>query len=264
MVISSNAKKNIFFYFGLSLLFFLIHTALTSSVSFFHFLLEHDMATIDGWISKNRWELLVLSKLVSFYVCLKFLRLNYKEKLKFWDEFKDQLKRPSIKGIFFSLFLIGVMVLISRQFYTPAKIPVEAEGEFISSYLGIIFFLLLDMAFLFFLTLIYKLEKVDQLMTFCCQTAVFSLFTFLTIPYLSIYLILALLHFITLYYFTLTNRFSDGVFYCVATVAPMNSLLGLNLFSGWEESRSYEVQFFLAAIVVWLLAFGYERFSRLN
>ncbi len=264
MSFSINARKSLFFYFGYSVLYFIIHMAITSSVSFFHFLLEHDMATIDGWISKNRWELLVVAKSLSFFICLKFLNLNYREKISFWDELKAGFNYPTQKGILFSLFLVGVVTVVSKYFYAPANIAVDNEGEFVSSFFGIIIFLHLDMTFLYLLSVIYKVGDSDKRLLFLGAAFLFAFATHLTIPYLGVYLILALLHFITLYHFSLTNRYSDGVFYCFATVAPLNSLLGLNLFSGWEENRSFELQFFLFAVFIWSVGFAYDRFSRLN
>ena len=264
MLLSVNARKCIIFYFGFCLLYLLVQLAVTSTVSFFHFLLEHDMATIDGWISKNNWELIVLAKVITFIVCLKFVSLNYADKFQLKEEIKQRLSYPSLTGILFCIFLVGVITFVSQYFYVPAKINMETEGEFLSAYLGVIAFLLTDLVFLFFVGLVYPATQQDKNPLFLSYLILFGLSTHLSIPYLGIYLILALLHFITLYYFTQKNRFSDALLYCFITVAPMNSLLGLNFFSGWEESRSFELQFFLVAVIVWMVAFVYDRFSSLN
>ena len=263
-MLSVNARKSFVFYFGFCLLYLLTQLAVNSTVSFFHFLLEHDMATIDGLISKNNWELIVLSKVITFFVCLKFVSLNYADKYQLTTELKKRISYPTQTGILFSLFLVGVITVVSEYFYVPAKINLDTEGEFLSSYLGVIAFMLTDLVFLFFVSLVYPTEKKDRSFFFILHLILFGLSTYLSIPYLGIYLILALLHFITLYYFTRMGRFSDAVLYCFVTVAPMNSILGLNLFSGWEESRSFELQFFIVAIIIWSIAFIYDRFSRLN
>ncbi len=261
---SLNCRKNIYYYLIFSLIYLLVHIGLYSTVSFFHFLLDHDMATIDSWISKNNWEMIFFSKLSAFFICLKFISLNYSDRIHFWTEFKLRFHIPSLRGVLFCSFLVGIIVYLAKIYYIPAKINLELEDSAISAYLGSIGFFGLDTVLLLLISTVYPIDRKEKNKLYLISLIIFSLTTKLSIAYLGAYLILAILHFSTLFLLSMNGRLSDATLYGFIVIGPLNSSLGLNLFSGWEETRSYGLQFFIVLVFVWLTGLLYYRFSRLN
>jgi hypothetical protein len=73
---SLGARKILLYYFGYSILFLIFHLATISLVSFFHFLLDHDMSVIENWLYRNAWEMILLSKALAGFIIIKALQLN--------------------------------------------------------------------------------------------------------------------------------------------------------------------------------------------
>ncbi|MBF0359585.1 MAG: hypothetical protein HQK49_01145 [Oligoflexia bacterium] len=70
----SNAEiKFVFYYFSSSLLFILTFFIVISIAISFHFLLDHQIGEIKEWLYKNEWNILSVSKIISFAIAIMLL-----------------------------------------------------------------------------------------------------------------------------------------------------------------------------------------------
>ena len=56
------------YYLGYCGSLILIQISLVSIVAFFHFLLDHDMAVVENWLTRNAWEMLCFSKITALII----------------------------------------------------------------------------------------------------------------------------------------------------------------------------------------------------
>ena len=258
----NNFRKNIQYYFCFLLLFFIVHVFIYSTVSFFHFLLGHDMSTIESWISRNHWDVLVLSKVIALALCWKALHLNLTGSASFWDILKGHLDYPSIKICLTSVFLLGTTLMLGGYFSNANVFELGKEGFNASIFLGSGLFFFIDFLFLFVLRQVYVVQDESKVRLWLLFVLMFGLFTKLAIPYLGYYLIVALLHFISLLIIGSPNKLSDAALYCLVIVAPLNAFFGMNLVAGWGQS--YGVIYFFGLVVAWIVGLVYYRLSLLN
>ena len=104
----SQIKYYAFFYFIL----WSMHLVLISLISYFHLLLNHNIRTIGDWIGDRGWTLIILSKVLIFYLALQFIRLKSKKLSLIKSYFRNSIQLPK-KEILVALFflLIGLMGL---------------------------------------------------------------------------------------------------------------------------------------------------------
>lgn len=85
--------KQFQFFLSYIVVFLLIYLFTVSIVIFFHFLLDHSLGIIEGWIFYRGWRIIIFSKIVTFYIVTVFLTVNTNINLK--QLIKDRLKRVS-------------------------------------------------------------------------------------------------------------------------------------------------------------------------
>ncbi len=98
------------FYVQYQLLTWLVHLIIISLVSFFHLILNHNLGTIGEWINERGWQLILVTKLLSFYVIFQFHAINYNLYFRLKSYIQSSYKSPSVEFLIMSLFFIlGVM-----------------------------------------------------------------------------------------------------------------------------------------------------------
>lgn len=258
--------KYLFYYFLFCLLFVLIHLLLVSIFSFFHFLLDHEMGTIESWISRNSWELISFAKGSSFFLVYKLTKLNdYKEK-KFWDYFKELLQRPSKKSIILVLFILGIFYALIVQYGGGIKSNQFLDDVLFSSFFGSLCFFGIDVICLIYLYQFFGHKPESYWVYTFYNLILFILASKIVLPYMTKYLILLVVHFLTLSYLSHQYKLSDILVYLVLIVAPMSSFFGLDLV--WDNSFAivnYNEKIPVIGILsIWLVALTYYRISRLD
>lgn len=260
--ISTNFKKTLWYYTGFCLLFFVLHLALVSLVAFFHFLLDHDIAVIEIWINENSWELLVISKLIAFFIFSKVIQLNL-DPANNLKEIMSKLRfLPDLKGtvliLFFSLLYPALLNVFEIQL-----IPV-GEWEFshfqIASFIGNIFFYLLDFFLIVYLVMNLKLRgKTNRFLLFFCISFIFLIVSRVVIPYSSesIFLFMHLLSLFTLFHRGMRNL-GNILLYSVLCIGAFAVLYGVD--PVWAKTYSlYSVTPapIFPLLVLWLMGFVY-------
>lgn len=257
------SMKTIFLYYlGYCILFLIFHLAAISLVSFFHFLLEHDMAVIENWLYRYAWEIIIISKTLAAFVIIKALKLNNyfnRNLISIFSEDDWKPTRSLIVLIFFLLILFyALIVQFGGELINNNK---ETNFAYIS-YLGSVLFYLIDFMILNILVrkLIIK-KRTDFLLLTLILLAMFLLITKATLPYINKYLFFLVIHFLSLFSILFKQRKNiiNPLLYSLAVIGPFSSIYGLDIV--WENAHSfysYEQEIPVVGISgIWLIGLGY-------
>ena len=142
--LSLGIRKILAYYLGYSLLFLVIHLSLISLVSFFHFLLDHDMLVIENWLYRNAWEMIFFSKLISAMICIKALKLNNYFISSLFSILKNDIWKPTKEASIFIIFIIVLFHVLIAQFGGEVTGNSKSTDFAYISFLGSISFYLID------------------------------------------------------------------------------------------------------------------------
>lgn len=264
--LNTETKQLGFYYFLYCLIFVLTHLMLISVFSFFHFLLEHEMGTIENWISRNTWEILAIAKLIACWGLIRITQLNYYGDKKIWDYFKEMKLKPTKKSLAFAAFVLVVFYSLIVQFGGGIKSNQFLDDLFLSSYLGSSIFYGVDIFCLLYLQRFFNFKQNSLYRWSFILLILFLISSKIVLPYLSKYFIFLIVHFLFLYYLGNKRLVGDMLVYLLLLVGPLSSLLGMDLV--WDNSYAIftynEKVPVLGIISIWCVGLGYYRFSRLD
>ena len=259
---SLGMRKILSYYLGFSILFFLTHLSLVSIVTFFHFLIDHDMHIIENWLFSNAWELIISSKLIAFIVTIKFLKLNNYLVTDLLTILKTDIWKPSKSAFVMIVFLATCFSAILLQFGDGLSFNPKSLEYVYFSYVGSILFFVID-----FLVINILLRNVKQFsrrknsLLIASLLIIFLSFTKITLPYIDKFLFIIILHFLTLLIFLFSEKrnIMNIILYSVLLIGPLASLFGFDLV--WENAHAvyiYNTKLPLTGIVgVWLIGIVY-------
>lgn len=154
--LGSQIKYYALFYFVL----WSFHLVLISLISYFHLLLNHNIRTIGDWIGDRGWFLILLSKILIFYLALQFINLKSNKMTLIRSYFRNSIQIPR-KEIFVALLfmLIGLMGLgkmgVNRTLiFELPRIVLSAAGTII--------FFSVDYAMLVILEIFFPLRSMKE------------------------------------------------------------------------------------------------------
>lgn len=261
--ITLNGKRIILYYLLYCFLFILGDLLLISIFSFFHFLLDHDMNTIENWLNRNTWEILSAAKLFSLILATKITKLNFVDEISYRKFLKKSLEYPTIKIWGLSLFLLIIFYAFITQFGGGVETNKFKEELFYSSFFGSFIFYITDFVMLFLLMKIFIIEKKEAIRLMYISFLIFLLASKLALPYLSKYYIFLFVHFVTLYLVLLKKRPSDLIIYAIFVIAPLSSLYGIDIV--WDNAYAlfnYQQSLPIIGVIgIWSLGLGYYYLS---
>ncbi len=256
-------RKLFLYYLLFSFMFLFLQLILTSVFTFFHFLLEHDMNTIESWLSRNTWEVLILSKFMSFIFTIKILKLNIYEDFKVFEYYRDILTRPSRKIWGMTFFILFFIYILIEQFSGGVDQNQFQNGLLYSSYLGSTTYYLFDILLIVTIQRYFNLEKIN-LKLYGSLLLVFLLSSKIALPYMSKFIVFIIIHFIALLFFAAKKNSGDVLVYIFLIIGPLSSVFGLdivwdNLYSVFAYDKALPVTGILG---IWCIAIGYYQISR--
>ncbi len=261
---SSALKMVLLYYLGYSIFFAILHLSLLSVFSFFHFLLDHDMSTIENWLNRNSWEILSTSKLISGYSFYKIVHLNQYSNFKINESIKKFDWIPSEKIIGVIVFILVLLYAFIVQFGGGVAEGQFKEGLFYSSFIGAFIYFYIDFLLLSFLMMSFKLESKDLNIVMYTSLLIFLLVTKIALPYLNKFHIFLVIHFLTLFFLGRKNAFKDAFYYALLVIGPLSSIYGLDIV--WDNAYSlfsYQKELPIFGIaMIWSLAISYYHYSR--
>jgi hypothetical protein len=258
---SSEARKLLIYYTIYCIFFLLFYLGLVSTISFFHFLLDHEMGVIENWLNRNTWEVLILAKATSGYFTVKSLYLN---NYQFWDIrkfLKKTIHPPEQKLVVIVLFIVIFLYALLNQFGSQL-IARESELSFsLTSYLGSILFYIIDIFVISYSLVHMEVTRKQKIKLNVALPVLFYITTKIALPYVDKYTIFIFLHCISLNILLFKNdkNFSNPLFYSILVIGPLSTLLGIDLV--WDNSYalySYpQTMPIIGVLLIWLTALVY-------
>ncbi len=145
-ILKSNLSKQVLIYCTYYLLIWLTQLILLSVSAYFHFLLSHRLEIIEEWIWDRGWILIVVSKLLSFYVMVQFISLQDSSRTALRNILSAKIAPLKLEVVVASalLFVLFVYLGAPAQF---SKTSIQIE-QVVMSYFGNILFYIIDIFFI--------------------------------------------------------------------------------------------------------------------
>ncbi len=242
LIFTRHFKRYLFYYCLYGLIFFLFNLATVSVISSFHFMLGHNIGTIEDWIFRHSWEMTIIAKLLSFFTIVRIVNYLFHAGNPLVDYFKFFKEKP--KAVIWAVICVFYLVML-----IPVKLQIsptvnENINHQIVSYWGTFFFYFLDFLLVSYLRFLYPLEEKNSLQELVYDLIFPVLFYFFTVistdydPRISELMFFYMLILFLIDSWHQRGWINAGLFICVF-IAPMASLFGLDLFWGKEYSPLY-------------------------
>jgi hypothetical protein len=265
LYLNSKIKHIVKFYMAFAIIYLIFDVAFVSIIAFFHFLLDHDMSIVENWVYRNSWEILSLSKIISFAITMKVVNVKiYRE-----NPFLEFLKKGFINP---NHYIFVVIIFLATFINALGDVKIQMAHTKYStfhaiSFLGNFIFYFTDYILLFYLKSLYPIYRNWENYFFIIFTSLsFFIFSLITIPYSKELSIFLLLHFLSLILFTLPRaaNWSIGLAYILLLICPLATFIGVDPiwssdFSLFKLSNPLPFSYIIA---IWGLTFGYNYYMR--
>lgn len=259
--LSSAARKTLAYYLGYCAMFLFFYLALVSTISFFHFLLDHEMRVIESWLNRNAWEILTLSKVMAALAALKTLKLNNYALKDSFDLLKNSQFLPERKALVLTLFLMTFFLALNWQFGGAGRLNPDGARFAAASYLGSALFYLIDVFVIYSALSNFPLKRKRQrVLLNLALPALFLAVTKVALPYIDKRSLFLFLHFASLALMVTKskNNIMNPLLYAFFIIGPMSSLYGFDLVWGDAYSTYLFPNLPLAGVfLIWLTGFLY-------
>lgn len=255
--------QQIKYYFIYQLIYVAIFVLMSSVGAFFHFLLDHEISVVESWLHKNTWEMIILSKLTSLFLIIKWFSIKLYEFTTFKMLMKRLLTWPKGEAIVVSTFCLVSFIVLGKIVISDYNYPYWYQ--YIASYVGIFLFFGLE-----FVLMAYVNEVVTPLEGTELKIAKISYLSFFMISYLTTIPDYYDLSFYSMFCFATLlyladkglNNWSNVVCFLLIFVCPIASIFGLD--PVWGNDYSYfrfQDKFNnLLMLLVWFISFCYYKY----
>ena len=250
-------------YFIFQLIFVAIFVLMSSIGAFFHFLLDHEISVVESWLHNNTWEMIILSKLTSLFLLIKWFSIRLYE----FTTFKELLKRlliwPQGEAIVISAFCLVSFIALGNISLSDHNYLYWYH--YFISYVGIFLFFGIEFIVMGYLNEVSgNLEGKQAVIAKVSYLAFFMISYRIIIPdyyHLSFYICFCYAHLLFLANKN-SKSWSNVVCFLVVFICPMASILGLDPVWGHDYSYLKLQDKFnnYVLILVWLISFCYYKF----
>lgn len=212
------------------LVMWLVHLAMISIIAFFHFQLGHGLSNIEDWVSYNAWEILVITKLTSFWAYYRFLTIRVESRFPVRLMLQRGFMPLGLKTLLPLLFIGFFLILVGK--------PLAVDAIHVNwlkvlwSYLGIAIFFGVDIFIFLTLQEVYPLGKRSQLFLDLLCALMLALASYGIFPYVKgSRIILFTTLFITAFFTHFYERHKNWtlpVLYLGLVAAPFAALFGVD------------------------------------
>lgn len=260
----SNLGRQMIFYTLFYAILWGFHLILISLISFFHLLLDHNIRTIGDWIGDRGWTLIIISKLVVFYLAMLFVNLKTRKVFSLNSYFRNSTQTPRLEILVTVLFLIlGLMGVGEIKFNRTMIVEVD---RLLLSIIGTFVFFAVDYVLLVILDVFYPVrEDKQRLQRMIVMPLFFYFFTSATFIYEQTISLKLYAFFILLIYAGEWRRknWTLPALFLVAFIIPSFSLLGLDpvwgeIYSPMAASRKISTT---AVFMLIAFALGYLQYT---
>jgi hypothetical protein len=241
----------------------LLMVSLTSVFTFIHFLIGHDIATLEYWLFSNTWEIVFSSLLGSAYVIWNFISVRLDTNV-FFKQFFGYLRCP-LKA---DIIVVSLFVLINLIGFYEFKFTHE-QFSYLKNVLialGVVSFFLFDFILINHLRSSMNVTAKISSLTVMMLLAFKLLFLFLVVPYKDnvsfVYLFNTLISYIIYYFYD--TKIAPVVTYVLCLVLPLSVILPFDLIYAGDFSlfSLHSHPTLSITIAIWLVAGMYLVFKR--
>jgi hypothetical protein len=249
-------------YFYISI-YVVIHVCLSSIGAFFHFLLDHEISIVEGWLHKNGWELAIVSKLLAFYVFHKTLLVRLYKPRTLFEFLKQEWRPPSYRLLVCIVFMFISLVIFAGVEKQPQNYSFFWY-QFVT-YICLVTWYLIDYYVIAQLKDLFEFENVKFQYWLVCHFCIgfFISFKMIIPDYFGVGAV-SFLHFIFILMITgvKLQQWSNAFFYLVLFAAPIASLLGLDPIWG-QDFTPFKMKGKLQStflLILWMISLAYYRY----
>jgi hypothetical protein len=246
-----------FYYFLYLFVAMAIKVMISSIGAFFHFLLGHDLSSVENWLHQNSWQLFILYRGLAFYLLLGWLRMNLYPKI---SAFK-YMRSENLQG--FSLIVTVLFLWIFFVYWGhPSFVSVNQNytGEHFLSYMGTLVFFAFDLIILHYLADLFNLHQMpnENLLRFSLMLLFIGEFLVSMQDY---YQVLPLILFQLIFVFYLAGsgfRNLKSVFlFLILFCCPMSAFFGWDVHHGGEYALfKFNTKISASLLITALLSVG--------
>lgn len=181
-IFSTSLGKQLLYYCAYSSVLWGLHLVIISIISFFHFLLDHNIRVIGEWVADRGWQIIILSKILIFYLATLFINLKLSKTIpiRLWFRNHQQFMRIEIFTclvfLLFAVLGVGGASLNKTMLFEIDRVVLSVVGTFV--------FFATDYLIIALLDYMYPLkEKKDKLLRVVIFPALFYFFSAITFKY---------------------------------------------------------------------------------
>ena len=251
-------RRNVIYY-GAYLTIYVATVLILSSIgAFFHFLLDHE-----AWLHNNKWEILILSKLLSLFLIHRWFSMRLYELKSLRSLVKELMQWPDLPAVVVPVFMLVSYLTLARVLTTSQNIGYWYSH--LVSYVGLFLFFGIEFVVMAHLEdVLNHKEKPNRLLLGICYTVMFGFAFHMSVPDYYGLMPFVIFTFSSLLYLSGNsfNSWSNVVCFLLLFVAPMGSLFGLDPvwghdFSPFKVARKLNLPLLA---VIWMISFCYYKY----
>lgn len=255
--------KNVGYFAAYQLMYVIMVTVLSSIGAFFHFLLGHEISIVEAWLHNNKWEILIVSKLLSLFLLHRWFSMRLYSLKSLRSLVHELMTWPEPKAIVVPMFMLVSYLTLARVIMAPQNLGywyfyfVSFAGLFL--FFGIEFIVMAHLE-----DVLNQKEKPPRLQLGILYTLIFAAAFKMSVPDYYGLIPFVIFTFSTLLYLS-GNSFSNWsnvICFLLLFVAPMGCFFGLdpiwgNDFSPFKVQRNLGLSFL---VIIWVISFCYYKF----
>ena len=251
-------------YYGAYQLIYVSFTVILSSIgAFFHFLLDHEISIVESWLHNNHWEILIISKLFSFFLINRWFKIRLYELKSIRELIKELVKWPEPRAIVVAAFMAVSYLALSNVVYTGQNLAYWYYH--LVSFTGLFLFFGIEFVVITHLDDVLNQNVRPPRLWMAVTYTLFFVAAFkMSVPDYYGLLPYVLLCFSTLLYLSgnVYRNWSNVVCFLLLFVAPMGSIFGLdpvwgNDFSPFRVEKKLSIAFLA---VIWVISVLYYQY----
>lgn len=256
-------RRNVIYY-GVYLIIYVATVLILSSIgAFFHFLLDHEISIVEAWLHNNKWEILILSKLLSLFLIHRWFSMRLYQLKSLRTLVKELMKWPDLPAVVVPIFMVVSYLTLSRVLTATHNIGYWYFH--LVSYVGLFLFFGIEFVVMAHLEdVLNQKEKPNRLLLGISYTLMFGFAFHMSVPDYYGLMPFVIFTFSTLLYLSGNsfNSWSNVVCFLLLFVAPMGSLFGLDPvwghdFSPFKVARKLNLPLLA---VIWMISFCYYKY----
>ena len=251
--------KPAIFYIFFQVIVILIYLVMISLVSFFHFLLGHEFQLIEAWSVRNAWEIIGLTKLLSFGLMIKIIDVRFPTETYLKNIFMRNKRPPDWSIITFVIFTYCYFYFSNSM--TVSDMPISLLS-LLSAVLGSLIFYATDFFLIYAIDQAFPEQRFShRFLNGCLFTILFYLTTKVLMPFHKELNPMIFFHYMNILFIfeIFKDKWTNPFAYILLLVCPMGVIWGFD--PVWEQNYSFfkltTRPNYAVTLILWILSIYY-------